>query len=39
MSFRFDKLTVKAQEAIAEAQAKAQSLGNPELDSLHLLEP
>ncbi len=37
MSFRFDKLTVKAQEAIAEAQAKAQSLGNPELDSLHLL--
>ena len=37
MTFRFDKLTVKAQEAVAEAQAKAQELGNPEIDSLHLL--
>ncbi len=37
MSFRFDKLTVKAQEAIAEAQSSAQSLGNPEIDSLHVL--
>ena len=37
MSIRFDKFTVKAQEAIAEAQSKAMSLGNPELDSLHLL--
>ena len=37
MSFRFDKLTVKAQEAIAEAQSKAQSMGNPEFDSIHLL--
>jgi len=37
MSFRFDKLTVKAQEAVAEAQSLAQNQGNPELDSLHLL--
>ncbi len=37
MAFRFDKLTVKAQEAIAEAQSKATSFGNPELDSLHVL--
>jgi ATP-dependent Clp protease ATP-binding subunit ClpB len=36
MTFRADKLTIKAQEAIAEAQAKAQELGNPELDCLHL---
>lgn len=38
MSFRMDKLTIKAQEAIIEAQSKAQSVGNPELDPLHLLE-
>ena len=36
MTFRPDKLTIKAQEAVAEAQAKAQELGNPELDCLHL---
>jgi ATP-dependent Clp protease ATP-binding subunit ClpB len=36
MTFRADKLTIKAQEAIAEAQAKAQELGNPELDCLHV---
>jgi ATP-dependent Clp protease ATP-binding subunit ClpB len=32
-----DKLTIKAQEAVVEAQSKAASLGNPELDPLHLL--
>ena len=37
MNFRFDKLTVKAQEAVAAAQALAQERGHPELDSLHLL--
>ncbi len=36
MTFRADKLTLKAQEAVAEAQSKAQELGNPELDCLHL---
>ena len=38
MAFRFDKLTVKAQEAVAAAQSNAQSLGNPEMDQLHLLD-
>lgn len=37
MSFRMDKLTIKAQEAVVEAQSKASSLGNPELDALHLM--
>ncbi len=37
MSFRLDKLTIKAQESIAQAQTLAQSMGNPELDTLHLL--
>ena len=37
MNFRFDKLTVKAQEAVAAAQTLAQERGHPELDSLHLL--
>ncbi len=37
MSFRIDKLTIKAQESVSEAQSKAQELGNPELDCLHLL--
>jgi ATP-dependent Clp protease ATP-binding subunit ClpB len=37
MSFRMDKLTIKAQEAIVEAQSKASSLGNPELEPLHLM--
>ncbi|MFN9421396.1 MAG: ATP-dependent chaperone ClpB [Pirellula sp.] len=32
-----DKLTIKAQEAIVEAQSKASSLGNPELEPLHLM--
>jgi ATP-dependent Clp protease ATP-binding subunit ClpB len=37
MAFRFDKLTIKAQEAIAGAQSLAAERGNPEIDSLHLL--
>src|SRR6056297_1028080 len=37
MTFRFDKLTHKAQAAVAEAQALATSAGNPEIDTLHLL--
>lgn len=37
MVFRFDKLTVKAQESVAGAQSRALELGNPDMDSLHLL--
>ena len=37
MTFRFDKLTVKAQEAVQAAQAVAQEQGHPEIDTLHLL--
>ncbi len=37
MTFRFEKLTVKSQEAVAAAQSLAQSEGHAELDSLHLL--
>ncbi len=37
MSFRMDKLTIKAHESIVEAQAKGAMMGNPELDPLHLL--
>jgi ATP-dependent Clp protease ATP-binding subunit ClpB len=37
MAFRLDKLTIKAQEGVAEAQSQATSLGNPEIDPLHLL--
>ena len=37
MTFSFDKLTVKAQEAVAGAQSLASERGHPELDSLHLL--
>ena len=37
MAFRFDKLTVKAQEAVAAAQSRAAELGNPDLDTLHVL--
>ncbi|MBM3288840.1 MAG: AAA family ATPase, partial [Candidatus Hydrogenedentes bacterium] len=35
---RLDKLTIKAQEALAEAQDLAAQRGNPELTPLHLLE-
>ncbi len=31
MAFRFDKLTVKAQEAVAAAQSAAMELANPKL--------
>ena len=34
---RFDKLTVKAQEAIQEAQGLASEMGNPTIGPLHLL--
>ena len=37
MSFRLDKLTIKAQEAVERAQRLAQDHGHPEMDSLHLL--
>ncbi len=37
MAFRFEKLTVKSQEAVAAAQSLAQSEGHAELDSLHVL--
>src|SRR5262245_36033269 len=37
MAFRFDKLTVKAQEAVQRAQGLAQDFGNPQLLPLHLL--
>ena len=37
MDFRFDKLTVKAQESVAGAQTLAAEKGTPEVDSLHLL--
>src|SRR6476659_6155197 len=33
----FNKLTVKAQEAVAEAQTLARSAGNPEVTPEHLL--
>ena len=37
MVFRFDKLTTKAQALVADAQARAASAGNPEIDPLQLL--
>jgi ATP-dependent Clp protease ATP-binding subunit ClpB len=37
MAFRFDKLTVKGQEAVSAAQSRASELGNAEMDTLHLL--
>jgi len=37
MAFRFDKLTIKAQEAIQGAQSLAADRGHPETDPLHLL--
>lgn len=37
MTFRFDKLTTKSQQALADAQNRAADLGNPDLDSLHVL--
>ncbi len=37
MTFRMDKLTIKGQEAIMEAQSLASESGNPEIEGLHLL--
>ncbi len=37
MTFRFDKLTVKGQEAVARAQTLASQHGNPQIEALHLL--
>ena len=37
MAFRFEKLTIKAQEAVQRAQSLAQEKGHPEIDPLHLL--
>ncbi len=37
MAFRFDKLTLKAQEAVAGAQSLATDRGNAQIDPLHLL--
>jgi ATP-dependent Clp protease ATP-binding subunit ClpB len=37
MSFRFDKLTIKAQEAVAAAQAMASDRGHAQIEPLHLL--
>ncbi|MCA9268923.1 MAG: ATP-dependent chaperone ClpB, partial [Planctomycetales bacterium] len=37
MAFRFDKLTVKAQEAVQAAQDRAADAGNPQIEPLHLL--
>ena len=37
MSFRFEKLTTKAQEAVANAQTMAGGKGHPEITTLHLL--
>ncbi|MGD9648750.1 MAG: ATP-dependent chaperone ClpB, partial [Pirellulales bacterium] len=37
MAFRPDKLTIKAQEAVQQAQEIAADRGNPQIDPLHLL--
>ncbi len=37
MAFRLDKLTIKAQEALAAAQSLAADRGHAEIDPLHLL--
>lgn len=37
MSFRFDKLTIRAQQAVTAAQDLAAERGNPEIGVLHLL--
>src|SRR6202789_230555 len=37
MAIRFDKFTVKAQQAIQQAQTRAAELGNPEIHPVHLL--
>ena len=37
MPFRFDKVTIKAQEAVQRAHELAAGSGNPQIDPLHLL--
>jgi ATP-dependent Clp protease ATP-binding subunit ClpB len=37
MAFRFDKFTIKAQEAVQTAQELAADQGNPQIEPLHLL--
>ncbi len=37
MTFRFEKLTNKGQEAVAAAQSLATTQGNPQIDPVHLL--
>ncbi len=37
MAIRWEKLTVKSQQAMAQAQARAAELGNPEVQPVHLL--
>ena len=37
MAIRWDKFTVKSQQAIQQAQARATEFGNPELQPVHLL--
>ncbi len=37
MPFRFDKLTIKAQEAVQRAQELASEAGNPQMEPVHLL--
>jgi ATP-dependent Clp protease ATP-binding subunit ClpB len=37
MAIRWDKLTVKSQEAVQQAQQRAAELGNPEMQPVHLL--
>ncbi|MGD9632399.1 MAG: ATP-dependent chaperone ClpB [Pirellulales bacterium] len=37
MAFRFEKLTIKAQEAVARSQELAAEAGNPQIEPMHLL--
>jgi len=37
MTFRLDKLTIKAQEAVDRAQRRCAESGEPQIDALHLL--
>ena len=38
MTFRFDKLTIKAQESVSRAQSLATEGGNPQIEAIHLLQ-
>ena len=37
MAIRWEKLTVKSQQAMQQAQERAAELGNPEIQPVHLL--